>query len=402
MPLPRSKLALNKNTHKKNATTKELAKKTGELNSICEKHKVGNLTFKTCKLATQDGMITFVDHDEIRGNMKSGIMVVKASTLSETSNVIYDLVLLEKEKKASDLKKHEEEMENAKIEIDRLKKNQEKAALPEADGEHQKLLSKLINQPVDTDIITEAPSCIEPSVIEDSENTENIEKCCERDTANVCNHTDSDTKEDNMEAAIENSKKIKKDNSVRAKREKALKQLNDQLMAKAKAKPKGNKFFRNFMKDLRAKFTLLPEEKYKFFEVKAETTDMVIDSTTIYKIIMPNKTKETYLLVIGDLQMKSRLMRQIDPNYKSEKVLEEQNEFLERIQAKENAKVRAVSEQLIDEEFDELNELGLSDSDDDNDEIIPDLVQSPEIINSLMNPELVELKEANITSNEMA
>ena len=186
------------------------------------------------------------------------------------------------------------------------------------------------------------------------------------------------------------AKKAKRKKLAKVKREKALKQMNDILMQKANKKGEGNKYHRNFMKDLRSKFILEQKDKFKYVEVKAETTDMVIDNSRVYQITMPPKTTNVYLLIVGDLELKSKLLRQIDPNYKSEQVFDDHSEFLERIKAKENAKVKESAEDLIDEEFDELEELGISDEDEKAES--PQLAPV-EIVNSLLNPELIRLKE---------
>ena len=401
MPLPRSKLALNRNTHIKNAATKDITKKVTDLANVCEKHKVSELEFKTCILVTADGHVTDVEHEEIKGNMRSGIFIVKANSLDPMGDDVYDLVQIEKAKKERDLEKHNEELQKAKPEIDRLKNNMEqfdKSKVPDADNEHQKLLSKLVNESsVTQDIVAEVNDKIEVDVVSQPEPIVPIPSPTptEPPASGELNDktivevapTNSEGKEGDDKPDISN-KKIKQANKNRNKREKALRQLNDQLMRKENPKPERNKFYRNFMKDLRAKFTLEPQDKFKFMEVKKDTTLMVVDGTMVYKIVMPAKTKETYLLVVGDLDMKSRLIRRIDPNYKSEKVFQEQNEFLERIKAKENAKIKAVPEDLIDEEFDELDELGFSDSDDDGLEIIPPPDNQTEIVKSLLDPAL--------------
>jgi NACalpha-BTF3-like transcription factor len=129
---------------------------------------------------------------------------------------------------------------------------------------------------------------------------------------------------------------------------------------------KRNKDYRNFMKTIRSKFTLEQLSEYKFVEVRTDTTDMVIDGATVYKINISEKAKETYLLIVGDLQLKSSLIRQIDPAYKIDKVIKEQYDFLERIKAKENAKIIESQENIFhDEEFDELKNIESSDSDDE-------------------------------------
>lgn len=117
------------------------------------------------------------------------------------------------------------------------------------------------------------------------------------------------------------------------------------------------------MKDLKAKFVLKEKSEFKYFEVKLDSTDMVVDNAKVYEIVMPTNSKETYFLVMGDLVKKRDLIRQIDPAYKSENVMRDQMDFLERIKAKENAKVTSHLTDVIDDDLDDLDELGISDDD---------------------------------------
>src|SRR5688572_12971414 len=109
MPIPRNALAKNTNTHRKNMANKEIDKRVNDLKTVCENNKVSNLTFKSCKLATGDGKVSFIDYDFIKGNMKCGVMVIKAKTISQSADAIYDIVEIEKNKKEADEKKHKDD-----------------------------------------------------------------------------------------------------------------------------------------------------------------------------------------------------------------------------------------------------------------------------------------------------
>jgi hypothetical protein len=160
----------------------------------------------------------------------------------------------------------------------------------------------------------------------------------------------------------ENSNQIK--SKKKSKRDRAIQQYQEQMAQKMNSE-QGNKYYRNFMKDLRSKFTLIEQTDYRYFEVKSNQTDMVIDGARVYKLAMPEctdntKGKGTYFLILGDLTMKSGLIKQIDPSYHADKVIKSQNEFLERIKAKENSKITAMEADLIEDEFNDKDMLGIS------------------------------------------
>ncbi|AUL78934.3 hypothetical protein QJ857_gp1225 [Tupanvirus soda lake] len=426
MPLPRNARARNNSTKLRNQSTHEIARKTSQLDAVCDKHKIGNLTFRSCKYATSEGKVTFVEHDHIRGNMKSGIMIVKANTLAPSDN-LYDLVEIEKAKKERDEKKRQEETEKARIEIERLKTQNATTNIPEGGEQHQNLLEQLVdedektnsnvventtaiaeNKDVEKDTSKEIMEELnDPISIEVSEKLEdNTNKVDMPDTEQLDPEdmaTTNDTNECSSDCNHDHEQKNdKKDKSAKAKREKAIKQMQEELAKKAKNK-NGNKYFRNFMKDIRSKFSLKEEPEIKYFEVKAETTDMVIDGVRAYRISMPENTKETYFLLIGDLQMKSGLIRQIDPAYKADKVFKEQHDFLERIKAKENAKTTELTEDLLEDEdeFDDLDELGISDdeSNSSDEESVPKLInnETKEIevnnVDDFLNPDILKLNK---------
>ena len=396
MPIPRNQLAKNRNKHSKNPAAKDISKKISELDTICERHKIGKLTFKSCKLSTVDGIVTFIDYEEIKGNMRASTMVIKVNSMTEQPNVVYDIVQLKKDKNERDQKKQQEGIEKAKPEIERLKKAMANTDAIDGSDQHKKLLEKLVNEDnvtaeLNDKIDVEVESTTEEKKDSTNEPTEPaIEELSVDGPTEIIKEEPTDTLKEINGSGQSDAKKAKRKKLAKVKREKALKQMNDILMQKANKKGEGNKYHRNFMKDLRSKFILEQKDKFKYVEAKAETTDMVIDNARIYQITMPSKTTNVYLLIVGDLELKSKLLRQIDPNYKSEQVFDDHSEFLERIKAKENAKVKESAEDLIDEEFDELEELGIFDEDEKAES--PQLAPV-EIVNSLLNPELIRLKE---------
>lgn len=263
----------NKKIRRKTSESKKII----ELDRICDKHNVGNLTFRSCSFANIDGQVTSVDYEEIKGNMKAKIMIIKARDIIPIPDIIYDLVKIDREKKERDEKKRLEEIEKLK---------------DEQNVDHQKMME-----------------LIDPK--------NEIENPIPEDITRV---------EDNVNPKL------------KSKRDKALKKIKElQNDADKRAKKDGNKYHRKLIKDIKTKFVLEEQFQYNFCEVKVDVTDMVIDKAKIYKMMVPN-TKKIYFLVVGDIQMKNGLIKQMDPCYKSERLLQDQTEFFEKIKEKENNK----------------------------------------------------------------
>ena len=141
MPLSRNLQAHNNNNIKKNKN-KLVSQKKNNIKQISQKHGISKLTFKSCKLATYDGQVTFVEHDEIEANLKMGVFIVKATSLIPSgNNKLYDIVEIEKNKLERDIKKKKEEDEKSKIELERIKKNEAKSN--EMNEEHDKIIKQL-------------------------------------------------------------------------------------------------------------------------------------------------------------------------------------------------------------------------------------------------------------------
>ncbi|AFX92814.1 hypothetical protein CE11_00788 [Megavirus courdo11] len=97
---------------------------------------------------------------------------------------------------------------------------------------------------------------------------------------------------------------------------------------------------------------------------------MVIIDSQVYEIMISEKSQDKYFLVIGDLQVKSGVIRRLDPGYKFENILREQTDFLDRIKAKEKAKIQEFNEELEEiEDLEDINEdinEDISDIDDNS------------------------------------
>ena len=387
--LPRNIRSKNALSHRKKDFGQEAERSRKKLNSICEKHKIGILTFKSCKFASKEGKVSFVEHEIVKGNMKSGIIIIKIISISPSDNAFYDIVNIVNNKNERDDKKQKEEMEKAKLEIEQSKLEMEKAKLEteqsKLEMEKAKLEMENLNQ----------NSVLKPSS-ETSEHQDLLDKIDSEINNSLGDINVDISTSDNLKLTdincnetmeIKCNESTKQNNGARRKREKAIKQMQLELSKKANDK-EGNKYYRNFMSDIKNKFSLEEKPEFYYFEVKVNVTEMVISDARVYKLLMSSNAKEIYMLIIGDLQMKTSLIRNIDPMYKSENFIRDQDDFLERIKAAENLKTTETSENLS-------NESDKS-SDTDTDIVESDRIPNLEIIDKFLSPELLELKNTEI------
>ncbi|QTF49528.1 hypothetical protein qu_637 [Acanthamoeba polyphaga mimivirus] len=350
--LPRNAVARNSKMHKKRDSGVKLSRNINTLDAVCKKHAVGNLIFRNCKMASYEGRVSFVDHEETRGNMRSGVIVVKATSIYSSED-IYDVVKVREDKIARDLKKRQEDYEKTKLEVERLKRSEELAnKLANNDPKHDQLVEKLNenntvepnNESTEESVEQITEQIVQETAEQSTEKTtqQTVEESVERSTEKITQQTAEESVEQSAEQPTEKTTQQTAEEPVEQSTEQPIEESNkntNQNNDNKKKKKEKNKYYRNFMKDIKSKFSLKLRPENNYFEVKAETTDMIIEHSVVYEIVMVPPTKETYLLVIGDLQMKSSYLRQIDPQYKMDAVLKEQTEFMERIKAKEQLKI---------------------------------------------------------------
>ncbi len=389
--LPRNAVARNSKMHKKRDSGVKLSRNINTLDAVCKKHAVGNLIFRNCKMASYEGRVSFVDHEETRGNMRSGVIVVKATSIYSSED-IYDVVKVREDKIARDLKKRQEDYEKTKLEVERLKRSEELAnKLANNDPKHDQLVEKLNenntvepnNESTEESVEQITEHIVEETAEQSTEKTtqqtveETAEQTTEKTTQQTVEESVEQSTEQPVEQSVEQSTEQTAEESVEQSAEQPIEQPTEKTTQqtdeesveqsteqpieesnkntnqnndnKNKKKEK-NKYYRNFMKDIKSKFSLKLRPENNYFEVKAETTDMIIEHSVVYEIVMVPPTKETYLLVIGDLQMKSSYLRQIDPQYKMDAVLKEQTEFMERIKAKEQLKIHQSPDNKLEPE----------------------------------------------------
>jgi len=329
MSLPRNIRAKNTNKHLKIGPKQEVLRKINQLNNLCEKYKIGPLTFREAKYVTSDNKTAFLHHREIKGNLRDGVLLIQVSELPELEDTTYDLIDLETAKKERDIKKKQEEDEQARIELERLQKLEaDKMMVPsncETNCETNsgaETVTELTNENVTEPQIESPAEFVDKSTDEKSNEKQPSEE--------------QPIQEHNTEHNTETSKKNRRekpDRSSKAKRERAVQRMREQLAKRAMQNP--FKQANNLITNLKSVCTVKALHNVRFLDLKKETTSMVINGVRAYELIMPKLCKEKYLLFVGDLQLKSQAARQIDPAYKADKVYEEQLEFLERIKAME-------------------------------------------------------------------
>src|SRR5271163_4049613 len=157
--IPRNSLARQTKTQNKNRVKKIFDNKIKLLETICDKHKIGDLTFKSCKFIRQNGKMTVIDYDVIRGNLKLGIMIIKANRVTDSGEIIYDLIQIGNEKKERDEKIRKEKEEKENIEKQRLFKEVEqvKPLDNESEKKHEELLNQLNTNEEIKEILTMEP-----------------------------------------------------------------------------------------------------------------------------------------------------------------------------------------------------------------------------------------------------
>ncbi|BCS83417.1 hypothetical protein QLL95_gp0706 [Cotonvirus japonicus] len=342
--LPRNTFAKNINRHRKLGTVGLLTKKLAVYDSICKKHSVGSLTFRNCKVASNSGKSIIIDHEEIRGNMKCGVLLVKAISVYD-SQEIYDVVQVKLDKEARIEKKRQEDFEKSKQELERLKKAGD-INFDENDTNHKNLVNELMKKLDET-----TNNEINRNESQETNNNESQETNTNESQETNNNESQETINNESQETNTNESQETNNNEFIENNTDESLEKISKETQQKKHTRER-NKYYRNFMRDFKSKFSIKLQPDYNFFEGKVETTDMIIENSIVYEIDMNVNQKTKYFLVVGDLQLKSGLLRQIDPMYKSESVVEEQNEFIERIKAKEDIKIQESDADVLESESD--------------------------------------------------
>jgi NACalpha-BTF3-like transcription factor len=373
MTLPRNRLAKGQNTRIKTGDKKAVVKNEGTFVTLCDKHNVKPLEFRSSKLVDTQGKVTFLQHKEIRANMKASIMVIKYGISDTQKEGIYDLFQLAYDKKVKENQKQADDIKSAvkNFELDKEEPGTQLDGTPVPDPGCARVDPNC--ERVDPNCARVDPNCerVDPSCARGDPLLETIKRDVQEITDKISplvtdfimdsNAKAEITSESETPLELENpletpnprpeSKLEKKQLETVAKRDKILKNLRAEMEKKANAKQR-NKHHRNFISELHDKFGSKMEElsDFKFVEVRKNSSDMVIEHADVYKIDLGST--DTYLLVIGDINMKRDVAKQIDPGFESEKLLDEYDDFLQRIKAKEGTEVTSHDLEDLDESID--------------------------------------------------
>ena len=325
----------NKLLKKKADPDRDTRQQVELLKSICTEHSLGDLSLTNCLFATESGEQIILENTVVWGNMRASAIVIAVKNIDEISE-LYDVVDLKNKKRERDQKKKEADDAAAAAELERIKN----ADLPVENPGHQAIL-KLINE---KDNAEAAGTETAEDTKQEAEQTEPAELAEQPEPTDM---VETDPVEQSEEKTLTRGQR---------KRIRALRSMNEELQKKAKMAH--NKYHRNFMTKLTSKFTITPIREYFYFESKMNITKMIISDAHAYRISMPENTPHQYFLVTGDLQIKSKVMTEIDPSYDAKSQQTEYEDFMKRVEEKEKIK----------REYHKDDELVAEDSDDDNDD----------------------------------
>lgn len=378
--IPRNKLARGDNRRDKLGVNKIINDTTGVLKGIFAKHAIGHLDLSESKLISNSGEVTFLEQDEIVGNMRASILVVKSKSINVAKDYEYDLVKIERDKIEREAKNKRDEQERTLLELERLRKADEDKNIETAPDS---VLSDALSttEPVVPDVVTEVEQPVTSNVVTEAVQSITQDVMTEAAITDVLTTTqtlETDVSQEEIPelepVAKRNKKKERITRATREKRDKAITDLKKQLEKKSypNLEVSGNKHLRNFIADVQKKFYLEPLKDYKYFDIKSNTTMMIIEQARVYRIVLPDCIKDIYHVIVGDLQLKSALVQKIDPGYDSSELYKAHTDFIERIKAKENAKISEHNPDTLEKEdfIEAENQLS------EDDEIITDLLDT--------------------------
>lgn len=290
MSLPRNVMSRNEKNRKKKHLTNKIRTIDSAIEDLCKANSLGNNeVIRQCKFSDINGTVTLLQHKNIYTNFRHGITVVETEKIIP-SNVIYDVVTIRNEKQKRDWEKNIKEMQeleklNAEIAAseksikEALKNKRSKSDLNDSESDDSEIDIK-----TDENVLNPGPT-----------------PCSSPTTSRIDNKHQTDNQSQT-----------------------------------------GNRHVRKFRTGLKK---LKPERvtDIAYFEILPETTEMVVEVTESYVIKIPTTPERYYHIFFGELVVKSELLNKIDPQRDVEQNLREQSEFLERIKAMDNVKVREVA-----------------------------------------------------------
>lgn len=351
--IPRNKKNIGVKFNKKNKNKNTIKQSTNAIETIYAKHNVGEFSVcRSAKLITHDGTITEVHYNKVVGNMRASVLVFKSSSLTfdPESKIIYDLVQLQYDKKERDRKKYEMDIAETKDRMDILHKTDTKLddamGLNSSKGEHDSVhtnIMEMLKLEEKSEDKIEIIINDEDTFIGEIENVQDMNSSInvEQDPIQLNNSPQLDNSPQLYNSPVPDNA-IPSDNIIPVE----ISNINvgkKRIDISINAEPipvdlpkriAGNKHHRNFISDLTSKFKLQQYSQYKFLELKVGSSFMIIDNPGVFRVSITDVDKD--ILIIGDLQQKSSVLKEIDPNYGASDVLKDQEKFMEQIKTKES------------------------------------------------------------------
>jgi hypothetical protein len=330
----RSKQDIKVKTNKKNQMRNFNKQNINLLNTICTNHSLGELkSLRSAKLIDYNGKITELPYAKLMGNMRASVLVFESAQLhfNPESQVIYDLVTIQNEKKAKDKKKYEDDILQTKDRIDILKKSETKlddVLGTGTDDVHNKMMEMIQlkeeeDEPMPAPEARTTPPSVAPIPSEIEAILEPIPEPISETVVPLQPELTQDVGKSFSEA--------------------------EPIARTMPKKIIGNKYHRKFLKDITNRFAMDQYIQYKYLELKVDSSYMIIENPGVFRLNVT--TDSVYIMIVGDLQLKRDVLKQIDPNYGAMDVLKDQEEFMQQIQTNE---VQPPEEKMPEEKMPDL------------------------------------------------
>lgn len=279
----------------------------------CEDEGIGPLTFRILKLVRSDGIVEEIDTDEIRGNLKANLMLIKINRLNKLEGT-HKLIEIEREVKERERLKAEKD---AKDKEDIFKKMEEDEKTEKNEEE-----------------------TVQTTEIVQTTETVQTEKSKEK-------------KESSKEVAII-PRKQRKQEMIKVKEEKQKIRQSTRAQADPAVQLR-NKFFRSniimFQSHYSQQTTLVDKKMvdYKYLELVKEVSSMIVTISDIW--IIKLSEIDYYYLISGIMEPMNSIITTISPSYFKEQAIPTHEEFYERMLKKEaeNNKSKEVKDEFNDQ-----------------------------------------------------
>ena len=324
-------------------------------NQRCKNEGINELTFRSVKLIRQDGLEIVIDADEIKGNLKANLMVIKIRNLTEIPNSCHKLIEIHNNVKLKEKNKAEADKKNLDKMTDKMtdivNSNVNDQSIIERESISEETKSSSLDVGDDTSSSAVVPE--ESRISRDSELVQqpllqNDQSIVEAESVSV------DKKESIKENSInELSNKKKRKNEImkrkyerKLQREEVKKETDPSIVMR-------NTYFKSCLSMLQTyyqKVTIpitnnggeldstnsnIKLVNYVYCELIKEVAPMII---TVNDIWMIKVTKNDYYYVIaGMMEPLSSIINTIDASYYKEQSIPDHENFFEKMAALESS-----------------------------------------------------------------